>query len=114
MYLIVTFFVNSRITAYGMAMLLDFRRLLFRSLLRGLSGKKPRRRRIAAVLPGVLLSWRHRESLHTRNAGEIGRASCGESHRHVYGEQWIKVMKEGVNATPLPTVNTNYYIDQSS
>src|SRR5581483_12436747 len=26
--------------------------------------------------------------------------------RHVYGEQWIKLMKEGVNATPLPTVNT--------
>src|SRR5262249_60743906 len=27
-------------------------------------------------------------------------------HRHVYGEQWIKFMKDGVNATPLPTVNT--------
>src|SRR5258708_29356404 len=26
-------------------------------------------------------------------------------HRHVYGEQWIKFMKDGVNATPLPTVN---------
>src|SRR5438876_1158108 len=25
-------------------------------------------------------------------------------HRHVYGEQWIKIMKDGVNATPLPTV----------
>src|SRR3989449_654580 len=24
-------------------------------------------------------------------------------HRHVYGAQWIKVMKDGVNATPLPT-----------
>src|SRR5205085_74697 len=23
-------------------------------------------------------------------------------HRHVYGEQWIKFMKDGVNATPLP------------
>src|SRR5688500_20407688 len=31
-------------------------------------------------------------------------------HRHVYGEQWIKVMKDGVNATPLPTVNTTGYI----
>src|SRR6266516_1535026 len=31
-------------------------------------------------------------------------------HRHVYGEQWIKFMKEGVNATPLPTVNTTGYI----
>src|SRR2546430_14261474 len=26
-------------------------------------------------------------------------------HRHVYGEPWIKFMKDGVNATPLPTVN---------
>src|SRR6266487_2389468 len=26
-------------------------------------------------------------------------------HRHVYVEQWIKFMKDGVNATPLPTVN---------
>ena len=33
-------------------------------------------------------------------------------HRHVYGEQWIKFMKDGVNATPLPTVNTNVHIDQ--
>src|SRR5262245_38017652 len=32
-------------------------------------------------------------------------------HRHVYGEQWIKFMKVGVNATPLPTVNTTGYID---
>src|SRR5258708_32205423 len=27
-------------------------------------------------------------------------------HRHVYGEQGIKFMKDGLNATPLPTVNT--------
>src|SRR5712671_6349969 len=26
-------------------------------------------------------------------------------HRHVYGEQWIKFMKDGVTATPLPPVN---------
>src|SRR4051794_32015812 len=26
-------------------------------------------------------------------------------HRHVYGEQWIKFMKDGVNATPLRMVN---------
>src|SRR2546422_10172764 len=32
-------------------------------------------------------------------------------HRHVYGEQWLKLMKDGVNATPLPTVNTIGYID---
>src|SRR5437762_6493555 len=35
-------------------------------------------------------------------------------HRHVYGEQWIKFMKDGVNATPLPTVNTTGYIDQAA
>src|SRR5262249_15845236 len=33
-------------------------------------------------------------------------------HRHVYGEQWIKFMKDGVNATPLPTVNTTHDYDQ--
>src|SRR2546430_15052510 len=27
-------------------------------------------------------------------------------HRHDYGEQWIKFMKDVVKATPLPTVNT--------
>src|SRR5690242_11870398 len=32
------------------------------------------------------------------------------AHRQVYGEQWIKFMKDGVNATPLPTVNTTRYI----
>src|SRR5471030_211929 len=35
-------------------------------------------------------------------------------HRHVYGEQWIKFMKDGVNATPLPTVNTTGYIDPAA
>src|SRR5260370_41475557 len=35
-------------------------------------------------------------------------------HRHVYGEQWIKVMKDGGNATPLPTVNTTGYIDHAA
>src|SRR5690349_281917 len=35
-------------------------------------------------------------------------------HRHVYGEQWIKFMKDGVNATPLPTVNTTGYIDHAA
>src|SRR5260370_42654205 len=30
--------------------------------------------------------------------------------RHVYGDQWIKFMQDGVNATPLPTVNTTSYI----
>src|SRR5256884_9756574 len=31
-------------------------------------------------------------------------------HRQVYGEQWIKLMTAGVNATPLPTVNITGYI----
>src|SRR4051812_49231497 len=35
-------------------------------------------------------------------------------HRHVCGEQWIKFMKDGVNATPLPTVNTTGYIDHAA
>src|SRR5437870_1855076 len=35
-------------------------------------------------------------------------------HRHVYGDQWINFMKDGVNATPLPTVNTTGYIDPAA
>src|SRR5207249_4624881 len=35
-------------------------------------------------------------------------------HRHVYGEQWIKFMKDGVNASPIPTVNTTRYIDHAA
>src|SRR5256885_14468335 len=35
-------------------------------------------------------------------------------HRHVYGEQRIKFMKDGVNATPFPTVNTTGYIDHAA
>src|SRR2546430_385222 len=31
-------------------------------------------------------------------------------HRHVYGEQWIKFMKDGVNFFFLPTVNPTDYI----
>src|SRR5437868_465895 len=31
-------------------------------------------------------------------------------HRHVYGEQWIKFMKDGVHATPLATVSKTGYI----
>src|SRR6478736_10182050 len=34
-------------------------------------------------------------------------------HRHVYGEQRDKFNKDGVNATPLPTVNTTGYIDDA-
>src|SRR5205809_1527257 len=31
-------------------------------------------------------------------------------HRHVYGEQWIKFMKDGVNATPLrPFTPTGFF-----
>src|SRR5262249_56282345 len=35
-------------------------------------------------------------------------------HRHVYGEQWIKFMKDGVNATRLRTVSTTGYIDHAA
>src|SRR2546430_14684592 len=35
-------------------------------------------------------------------------------HRHDYGEQWIMFMNDGVNATPLPTVNTTGYIDHDA
>src|SRR5258708_2465712 len=35
-------------------------------------------------------------------------------YHHDYGEQWIKFMKDGVNATPLPTVNTTGYIDHAA
>src|SRR5699024_3528070 len=38
----------------------------------------------------------------------------GQWYSHVYGEQWIKFMKDGVNATPLPTVNTTGYIDHAA
>src|SRR5437763_499845 len=34
--------------------------------------------------------------------------------RHVFGEQWIKLMKDGVNATPLATVDTTGYIDHAA
>src|SRR5205807_830205 len=34
-------------------------------------------------------------------------------HRHVYGKQWIKFMKDGVNATPLPNVNTTGFFVSS-
>src|SRR5260370_41571882 len=32
-------------------------------------------------------------------------------HRHVYGEHWIQIMKDGVTATRLPTVNPPGYLD---
>src|SRR5207253_10580908 len=35
-------------------------------------------------------------------------------HRHVYGELWIKFMQEGVNATPLPSVNPTRYIHHAA
>src|SRR5437588_60682 len=40
--------------------------------------------------------------------------SVSSPFSHVYGEQWIKFMKDGVNATPLPTVNTTGYIDHAA
>src|SRR5260370_29847867 len=35
-------------------------------------------------------------------------------HRHAYGEQSIKFMKDGVNATPLPPVNTTGHIPHAA
>src|SRR5260370_11727766 len=35
-------------------------------------------------------------------------------HRHVYGEQCFKFMKDGVNPTPLPTVTTTGYINHAA
>src|SRR5690606_36681971 len=35
-------------------------------------------------------------------------------HRHAYGEQWIKFMKDSVHATPLPTANTTAYINHAA
>src|SRR5205823_15115812 len=35
-------------------------------------------------------------------------------HRHVHGAQWSKLMKDGVNATPLPSVNTTGHIDHAA
>src|SRR5207302_1550886 len=35
-------------------------------------------------------------------------------HRHLYREQCIKFMKDAVNATPHPTVNTTGYISHAA
>src|SRR5437899_10749904 len=34
-------------------------------------------------------------------------------HRHGYGEQWIMLINDSVNASPLPTVITTGYIDDA-
>src|SRR3712207_2182222 len=36
------------------------------------------------------------------------------THRLVYGEQWIKFMKDGVYSYPLPTVITSCHIGRAS
>src|SRR5207302_4158358 len=58
----------------------------------------------------VHLSYLH--SFPTRRSSDL--FTFYVPHRHVYGEQWIKFMKDGVNATPLPTVNTTGYIDHAA
>src|SRR5712664_4630810 len=35
-------------------------------------------------------------------------------HRHVYGEQWIKSTKDGVNATLFPPVNPTVSFDNAA
>src|SRR2546430_15619152 len=44
----------------------------------------------------------------------VGIFSFYVPHRRGYGEQWIKFMKDGVNAPPLPTVNSPGYIDHGA
>src|SRR5205809_985340 len=53
-------------------------------------------------------------ALHTKRQNLFQELDAVIPHRHVYGEQWIKFMKDGVNATPLPTVNTTGYIDHAA
>src|SRR5438045_9726568 len=36
------------------------------------------------------------------------------AHRHVDDEQWIKFLNDGVDATPLPTVNRTGYFDYAT
>src|SRR5436853_7185405 len=40
--------------------------------------------------------------------------TCYVPHRHVEGEQWIKLRKDGVTATPHPPANTTGDIDQAA
>src|SRR5436309_5099324 len=35
-------------------------------------------------------------------------------HRHVYGVEWIKFMQDGVNYSPLQTVNSSGYISHAA
>src|SRR5688500_20119514 len=35
-------------------------------------------------------------------------------HRHVYGEQGLKLMKDAVNATPLPPADTTACVDHGA
>src|SRR5260370_37186582 len=35
-------------------------------------------------------------------------------HRHVYGDQWIEFLTDGVTATPPPPVTTTGYIDRAA
>src|SRR5690625_3680047 len=44
----------------------------------------------------------------------VARFTFSVPHRNVYGEQWIKFMKDGVNSTPLQTVNTTGYSDHAA
>src|SRR5207342_3768459 len=40
--------------------------------------------------------------------------TCYVPHRHVYGDQWLKFVQDGGNATLLETVHTNGYIDNAA
>src|SRR5205807_9362928 len=40
--------------------------------------------------------------------------TCYVPHRHVYGEQWLRFLKDGVNATPLRPVSPTGYIEHAA
>src|SRR5205807_4156308 len=67
-----------------------------------------------SFLPSQLFFFFSSRRRHTRSVSAFLLNRSSDLHRHVYGEQWIKFMKDGVNATPLPTVNTTGYIDHAA
>src|SRR5471030_3458572 len=70
-------------------------------------------RRSPRANPGSRRSEEHTSELQSLRH-LVCRLLLEKKQRHVYGEQWNKFMKDGVNATPLTTVNTNGYIDHAA
>src|SRR5258708_34597477 len=65
---------------------------------------------MAAVGPLRLSPWRRGLAIDST----VNIFTFYVPHRHVYGEQWIKFIKNGLNATPLPPVTTTGYIDPAA